>query len=1068
MIVNQRFPWDNLQGHIDQTEASIALARRDVLLRYFRDDLELATGFHEGLAFQLELDPDIDFDATRAAGSRFENNLSESEDDPESRIRVDLNEVSCSRDYTFAECLRSRERFDVATWISVGTFAEDNPNPRSAHHFHDPVYARGFPVGNHGLDDEFENTTIDNWIADLSVLAKQRGPSRGRWLSLVTNEFPDVLDLEPKDFNLRGRSAVDRALNTLRGGDSPSDRHPENLYALPDAERYLYLGVTSAYPDERELYLTLHFLAIGHVLHLLQDMTSAGHTRNDFVLEHVLLSSIVGGYFGSRSIDEAPSVKVLDTTNGHMIAQTLQDQGLGVSLPFQFLQRAQAGGAGTFALADYSPTTRVPSAGGLEGRDVEGLFDEQPFDDPSGDGLAEFTNRHFFSGGTVRDFPGTYSLPDAASCTDDVGRPPGASTWIAELPERGLADGLQRPATGFFMSSSLVPHLARCRTVCLNPIAGLALRLAQEASGVPLCGYVNEDESVLRDYVEIAWAHAIRYGTALIENVLGPRLEVVAVDESEFKLQNLSRQPLQFSSDAVEIVYETLDPVTNGSRRVRVPVSCSGTEPHVLAPSAHFGEPGPESSFTCSLPGSVPEAPVDQRTFWVVIRGALGGRGEVGTGDEFDRKEKSFAVAARKVVGSEVFFGARTMVSGPDADSREHLDVHSLSLDPTLNLTPADPNTVAFNATEKIREALGGDDSVDFSYPSAEPDGPLVAIRSDFGTTNQTFDATTDGDKQALFVLDPTVAATDPAALQDVPLCVAGQSCLRHEARVFALSPRNSFTLQWSSDARSIVARGPGGDSYITDAPSVGTASRLFRITVSNGLVDEAPNELETCTERPSVAALSASRVAASATCTRTRSGTIAGGSSNGVTLQSGGDVLIATLTPSAVLPGALVPQSLERFDVEAKSVRNCTPCSGPSCQQQPEVFDCGETVESESEVDVAWSPDGVRLATVGEWEVGVDWTGGHDLWVIDPSGAARNVLKLLPGEGVIHSPVWSPDGEWIAVVIGKGPTDSDIYLVDPDGAVSQSPRRVTKGLEVQNGITWRSRSPLRLPSGPP
>jgi hypothetical protein len=118
LAVSATLAWDNLQGHIDQTEESIVLARSDVLLRHFRDDLGLRAGFRERIAFQLEFDPEIDFDATRQAGARFENNLSVFEDDPESRIRVGLNEIRCSRDSTFAECLRDRERFDVSRWIA--------------------------------------------------------------------------------------------------------------------------------------------------------------------------------------------------------------------------------------------------------------------------------------------------------------------------------------------------------------------------------------------------------------------------------------------------------------------------------------------------------------------------------------------------------------------------------------------------------------------------------------------------------------------------------------------------------------------------------------------------------------------------------------------------------------------------------------------------------------------------------------------------------------------------------------------------------------------------------------
>ncbi len=260
------------------------------------------------LALQIALTPDLDPElATTRVGEgaygegRFEGRLNRS------LSAVDVDEVgkitafpfapaetyfevpgNCRSASDFEACYRDLPRVDIRQLLRIGTYAEDNPNPRSKHHFHDPEREHGPPSGNHGLDNKrWYLLGVDAVLADAGSVA--RGGSLARFfVSLVLSPVRGVvnaLDLDIGNFDLDGRSAVDRALDTERGGSRPSERYPENRFALPDAERYLHRALVSGRKDEREHFLALHFLAVGHVVHLLQDMGSVAHVRNDFRAE---------------------------------------------------------------------------------------------------------------------------------------------------------------------------------------------------------------------------------------------------------------------------------------------------------------------------------------------------------------------------------------------------------------------------------------------------------------------------------------------------------------------------------------------------------------------------------------------------------------------------------------------------------------------------------------------------------------------------------------------------------------------------------------------------------------
>lgn len=704
--------WDNEFGHDELTkQAARFLELESPVDRYLADEL----GFDsDSTAFQLGLDNAIDADA-RGAGERFEFILDRERKKPP--VEVVLNEAPCARDAAFGSCFEIKQRHTARQWIRLGAFAEDNPNPRSQHHFHDPVFEHAPPTGNHGLHDDRLPGTIDDFLNDVGVELSGRGanPTRSKFRYILT-----AFGFGEKDFDGKGRSAVDRALNRALGTSPPSGENPINIHALPDAERYLFRAISSEYPDERELYASAHLIAVGHALHLLQDMGSAGHTRNDFIIEHVLYSndlrearSLLGFLDAAPNIDEAPR----DGANaaGSSVLSAINANPIGTSLPYRFLSQNPDP---SFSLADYSPSNGLPDPETLAGLDVSELWDQGAQDSPSGLGLAEFTNRNFLSAGTRK---GEYPLPAVASCKQ-LGTP-GQGTWGTDLPARTLRTGI-RNLTGSvdrqrYISSRLVPHLAQCRAICQGPARFL----------VPdkLCVGSPSDESVLRDYIEIEWAYAIRYGEALLRKLLSPRIDIIPTGNSEFRIANLTPHELRFDPSAISIWYETHDTATGQMRRVEAPVDC-GSGVLVLDPAPAVGKPGPTSSFTCDLPASLAVPAAIHDDFFVVARGKWGERGTVGTPAELEASG-DYAVAFRRVLGRQIVFHQDTERAGTSDDTVIHdVVLAQFSIEGALGGTP---HFRTRNLTTQLRAQINADVAVDFGSPSAEPFGTRFAFGGD-------------------------------------------------------------------------------------------------------------------------------------------------------------------------------------------------------------------------------------------------------------------------------------------------------------------------------------------------
>lgn len=157
----------------------------------------------------------------------------------------------------------------IRNLLLAGAEAEDLPHVRARHHFHTPTYI-GAP------EPGLNNPSVVEWGANLYAVVWD-----WEYISAALSELQNDSRVY---FDLTGQSAKDRAL-----GDNPVAHYgpPYNYWDLYNAKRYFYLALTGEDEAHRSHYLALTFIALGHVMHLLQDMAVPAHTRNDFLGDHV-------------------------------------------------------------------------------------------------------------------------------------------------------------------------------------------------------------------------------------------------------------------------------------------------------------------------------------------------------------------------------------------------------------------------------------------------------------------------------------------------------------------------------------------------------------------------------------------------------------------------------------------------------------------------------------------------------------------------------------------------------------------------------------------------------------
>jgi len=932
------------------------------------------------------------------------------------------------------DCIAALGRNAVEELLRIGVFGEDNPNKRARHHFHDPVRTHGPaaggsspPNGNRGLD----NLTIAGGIVESGV------------------EFFTERLRGGGPFGLIGRSALDRALDrSLTGGSlSPSEEDPTNFFALPDAERYLYRSLTAPQGDEREHYLALHFLAMGSVLHLLEDMSSPGHVRNDFLREHIgLAGDLTLGAAASIGRAQLWSLETRGKRDEAIdLIAALATGSLSISRPRQFLAAFDAAN-GTSLASSHSSTIPSPD---LRGRATAAFWDDLA---ASGDGLAEIVNARFFSEGTIDPPPEEeavlqYSSPAIVpECAAGGSAGSGAAeVWTAELPARSLLGDATGEAHEF-LSSALVPHLARCR---FHPAIADVREVFIPGVAPPVFVAVDTvmefdrftviDESVQRDYFEILFPLAVRYVAGFLDHFYERRIDVVPLgDGRSFELINRSRLALGFDRDELRAWY---DDVQGG--RSWVPLACGAAQVEDLDPG---------DSLVCQLPAALPQgtaAPRSAGDFAVVIRGTLGGRGSLVTPVD-DWREADFVTAVRQVFGWQIAYGGATKedpdgdgVAGTDAESQENVSVIGFDLEGALR---GEPRAVEVDLTAGLRaelpEAIRS--RVDFMAPSAEPGGTRIAMSSDV-------------------VLERGEAGLEPR--MDAP----GLPIVS-ELRVLDIRDRGAFLAE-SGTTRILAPDDPNGRLQLPvcdfDCPPAwnedGAEDALYYSSApvtSLLLEDHFVRVAAEASGRAGEVRGWGERKLHIVSVHGTRAvGFVGGGGLPGEPPRAPALYLADVATGEAT--------ALIDLDETGFALVPCEPAS-PS----PSFCDPSPAKERLFGADPRFSSDGTMLVMAvfsnPVVDAGTRLNNRHngDLWVVDLSSGGFRRLDLGPLDGFAAFPAWSPDGNWIAFqraeTTPSGVADGHLYAVPADG--SMPPVQVSSERATRSELSWLPSLLLPMP----
>lgn len=377
-----------------------------------------------------------------------------------------------------------------------------------------------------GLDLTVRGQSLLEWIEEGSVRADD-------WTYFV-NHFHNPL---AGDWSQAG---LGPAYSAILWGQTPNQGYPS--WSWQNTRQYFLDALTSTQKVDRDLALTMTFQGLGHLIHLIQDMASPAHTRND----------------PHRSYNYETLVRDVQLDPELPVAQVFLDwidrPSLGPDPGWQALARND--------LAPI-PIARLVDTDLYSGANPEATI--QPLM-----GLAEYTNANYFSEDRIfreNDVLWRFPYPRRSSVTE---------------ADSGITLGDGTPVTRqYFRKDFHGDSGYRLATVGF-------LRDYIQRYGLDPGRYGDSpalDEAVYRDYAERLLPRAVGYSAVLLDYFFRGKLEVKIeanpADSEKLQLttKNASSEPLGGGTLAVYGDYAGGERRPFGSWQIQVPVAPGGDLP---------------------------------------------------------------------------------------------------------------------------------------------------------------------------------------------------------------------------------------------------------------------------------------------------------------------------------------------------------------------------------------------------------------------------------------------------------------------------------------------------------
>jgi hypothetical protein len=381
-------------------------------------------------------------------------------------------------------------------------------------------------------------------------------------------------------FHVTGESAV------LWAQDGENQRaYDGEDWSWQNTRTHYSTALTAQTKPIRDAELAQTFVGIGHVIHLLQDMSQPSHVRDDAHLEDAYGS--IGNWRYFERLENWAKVNNITALNYMNQPPTV----------FPNVSTANSVGSGLAPITAFWDTDNYTGNSPVSQTEAN-------------TGLAEYTNSNYFSDNTLNPFVSWHIFPFPSHNIADYvlceGAPPERFA-----PKRYYVGRKTKPCNA---DGTPQDHFA-------------AYSLMNFQTNQPDLRFFMLDDHVYQDYAQDLLPRAVAYSSALIDYFFRGKLGLEVVGTNQFRMWNHSSEPL---NDGTVLVYY------DNANDDRILLGFGNIYNAVASGQS-------TDTFSFEPPPGVSYPPTDNKTpgvYWVVFLGTLGGEDNAVIGSVTGWKEE--------------------------------------------------------------------------------------------------------------------------------------------------------------------------------------------------------------------------------------------------------------------------------------------------------------------------------------------------------------------------------------------------------------------------------------------